>query len=396
MLTTSTLLALALAASPATDRYLAAEGIAVTSSTKAPATVDDAAWNTTTATRVPVAAQTAIHLPDKNGTAGLQQPGPGTVVVRAVATKTDLAVLLEWSDASEDRIANETDRFGDAAAIEVPVAFGAGQRLPYVGMGDAGSTVLVHMVRAGDKGAVVARHATAAGFGSLTHAPSVTWMKTAMAYQPKAKTWRAVFVRPLKAADHSVDAGLVPMAFALWDGGRAQRGGTKVLSAWRVLKLPGKTIDPAYVQELSFGYGDGEVGDPTRGKQMVESICVSCHRIGDKAFSPIDVAPELTNVGVYSSYSYLRDSVVNPSAVLVPNLNKNRHQDRSKPRDENGAYPSAGQGTFAVVDGSGKATSIMPAFATMPPAQVADVVAYLKTLGTTPTPSTPTSGAVKP
>lgn len=394
---TSTLLALtltgqALAASPATDRYLAAEGIVVDGVAALPKDLDDAAWQKLKTTRVPVAAQTSVWLNDKDANATRTSGAPGAVLVRAAATKTDIAVLLEWDDATEDRFADETDQYGDAAAIEVPLSFGAGQRLPYVGMGDAGSHVLVHMVRAGTD-TITARHAVAAGFGSLTHAPDVTWMKTAMGYRAQEKKWRALFSRPIVAADHSVDAALVPMAFALWDGGRDQRGGHKVLSGWRTLQLPGKAFDQTFLKELSYGYGDGEVGDAGRGKGMVEAMCLACHRIGDKSFGPPDAAPELTNVGVYASHAYLRDSILTPSAVLVPNLNKNRHQDRGKPRDDHGAYPSAPLGTFGVPGPDGKTMSMMPAFATLPPAQLADMIAYLKSLGATPAPAATTPGA---
>jgi DMSO reductase family type II enzyme heme b subunit len=396
MLITCSLLALTLtgqglAASPATDRYLAAEGIVVDGVAALPKDVDDAAWQKLKTTRVPVAAQTSVWLNDKDANATRTSAAPGVVVVRAAATGSDLAVLLEWDDATEDRYAGETDQYGDAAAIEVPVAFGAGQRLPYVGMGDAGSHVLMHMVRAGT-GTVTARHAIAAGFGSLTHAPDVTWMKTSMAYRATEKKWRALFSRPIVAADHSVDAALVPMAFALWDGGRDQRGGNKVLSGWRTLQLPNKAFDQTFLKELSYGYGDGEVGDVARGKGMVEAMCLACHRIGEKSYGPTDAAPELTNVGVYASHAYLRDSILNPSAVLVPNLNRNRHQDRSKPRDDTGAYSSAPLGTFGIVGADGKPMSTMPAFATLPPAQLADMIAYLKSLGpasTAPAPTTP-------
>jgi DMSO reductase family type II enzyme heme b subunit len=397
MLITSTLLSLALAgqalaASPATDRYLAAESIVVAGVAALPTTVDDTAWQMLNANRVPVAAQTSVWLNDKEANATRTSGTPGAVMVRAAATKTELAVLLEWDDATEDRFAGETDQYGDAAAVEVPLAFGASKRLPYVGMGDAGSEVLVHMVRAG-KDTVTARHAVAAGFGSLTHAPDVTWMKTSLAYFSKEKKWRALFSRPIVVADHSIDAGLVPMAFALWDGGREQRGGHKVLSGWRTLQMPGKAIDQTFLTELSYGYGDGEVGDAARGKGMVEAMCLACHRIGDKSFGPPDAAPELTNVGVYASHGYLRDSILNPSAVLVPNLNRNRHQDRSKPRDEYGAYPSAPLGTFGVTGPDGTMMSVMPAFAALPPAQLADMIAYLKSLGATAPTTPPTLGA---
>lgn len=377
------LLALTLLASPGADRFLAADGVVVDAVDAVPADVDAAAWSKATATPLLVAAQTSITLPDKTANAG-RSAKPHKITVRALASARDLGVLVEWADDSASRFDGDSAHYGDAAAIEVPVSFGAGKRLPYVGMGDAKNPVLVHMVRAQD-GAVVARHAVAAGYGSLTHAPDVTWMKTALVYREKDKTWRALFVRPLVTADHSVDAAVVPVAFAVWDGAAAQRGGNKMISGWRMLRLPKRAVDAAYVDALAWGYGDGDVGDAARGKPMVEAMCLACHRIGDKSFAGPDTAPELTNVGVYASYTYLRDSILNPSEALVPNLNKNRHQDRSKPRDENGAYPSSGAGTFGLPGPDGHSMSPMPPFAALPKEQLGDIVAYLKSLGQ-PTP----------
>ena len=42
------------------------------------------------------------------------------------------------------------------------------------------------------------------------------------------------------------------------------------------------------------------------------------------------------------------NALVASNAVLVPNLNANRHQDRTKPRDDNGAYAHGTLGAFAV------------------------------------------------
>jgi DMSO reductase family type II enzyme heme b subunit len=391
----------AAAAQTAGERYLAKEGVVVVSAAALPDTVDDGAWDKLIPTRIPVAPQLAIALNDRDANAARTETVPGSIAVRALATRSDLAVLVEWVDPTENRFAGETDDYGDSAALEMPLRFGAGQRLPYVGMGDAAAPVLLHMVRAVAQGPAVARHVidrdvidrhvVAAGFGSGVRAPAIGWMKTAMGYRAAQKSWRALFVRPLVTTEHRVDQGLVPVAFAVWDGTREQRGGNKLLSAWHVLKMPSTTVDPAYLDELAFGYHDGDVGDAARGKGFVDAVCVSCHRIGDKAFAPLDLAPELTNVGVLSTYGYLRDSLVNPGLVLVPDLNANRHENRSLPVDAHGAYQNAMLGKFAVVDAAGQPQSLMPPFATLPREQLADVIAYLKSLGT-PSPS-PAAGA---
>jgi DMSO reductase family type II enzyme heme b subunit len=375
------------AASPATDAFLKAEGLAVAAVAALPTSTSDAAWQRVPPTDVALAPQLAITLNDKDANQARGQRTPPALTVRAASTGKDLALLLEWADAAEDRaLTDETDRYGDGVAVEIPVRFGAGKRLPYVGMGDAGAPVLVHFARAAQAGAksdVIVRTAVAAGFGSLTRAP-IGWARAGMNYDAAAKRWRALFIRPLAAKEHTMDAALVPIAFAVWDGSRDQRGGNKLLSGWRFLRMPNKAPDAAFIAELAYGYGPGEVGDATRGKAFVETVCVSCHRIGAKAFAPADLAPELTNVGVVSSYAYLRDSVLAPSSVLVPSLNRNRHYNKAGPRDANGAYPHGDLGAFAAVDASGAPVSKMPAFSTMPKEQLADVLAYLKSLGATP------------
>jgi DMSO reductase family type II enzyme heme b subunit len=380
--------------SPAGARYLAAEGIDAVAAAAVPAGPDDPAWDKAPATRVVVAAQRTLGLPDRDAQAGLADPAPGAVVVRAVATPTTLAVRVEWSDPTDDRTTDETDRYGDAVALQVPLSFGAGRRLPYIGMGDAGASVLVHMARATPAGPPVTRDIVAAGYGSGTRAPSLRWMQTSLSRQTKTPGWRATFVRPLATAEHALDGGLVPLAFAVWDGARHQRGGHKLLSSWRVLRLPGRAVDAAFLDELAFGYHDGDVGDPARGKGFVDAVCVSCHRIGDKAMAPVDLAPELTHVGVLSTYGYLRDSLLAPSLVLVPDHNRNRHQARGAPALAHGAWANAPLGAFAVVDAAGRAQSTMPAFA-LPKEQLADVIAYLKTLGT-PAPAPSSSPSASP
>jgi DMSO reductase family type II enzyme heme b subunit len=383
-MSTPLLLCALLVASPATDAFLKADGVPVASVSALPVSVTDAAWQRAPVTNVTLAPQLAVTLNDKDANAARTQRTPSVLAVRAASTGKDLAMLLEWADASEDRaLPDETDRYGDGVALEVPVSFGAGKRLPYVGMGDAGAPVLVHFARAAQregKNDVVVRTAVATGFGSPTRAP-IGWVRAGMSYDDASKRWRALFIRPLAAKEHTMDAALVPIAFAVWDGGRDQRGGNKLLSGWRFLRMPNKAQDPAFISELAFGFAPGDVGDAARGKAFVEAVCVSCHRIGDKAFAPADLAPELTNVGVLSSYAYLRDSVLAPSSVLVPSLNKSRHYNKAGPRDPHGAYPHADLGAFAALDASGQRVSKMPSFSTLPKEQLADVVAYLKTLG---------------
>jgi len=65
----------------------------------------------------------------------------------------------------------------------------------------------------------------------------------------------------------------------------------------------------------------------------------------------------------------------------VPSPNAWQHQDRARPRDARGAYPYAEAFVWSRRDAGGKAVSRMPAFASLPPADVNAMVTYLMTLG---------------
>src|SRR5512144_1770192 len=145
-------------------------------------------------------------------------------------------------------------------------------------MGDAVEQVAVYLLRAAPDG-VVTRQATGAGFGTLARA-DLGGARMAMRYDPAAKAWRAIFVRPLAAAGLDLRRGLVPFSIALWDGARAERGGNKSLTRWKFLRLAPYPLDPAYVAELSWGYAKGDLGSAAKGKELVQGQCTACHAIG--------------------------------------------------------------------------------------------------------------------
>jgi complex iron-sulfur molybdoenzyme family reductase subunit gamma len=329
---------------------------------------------------VPLAPQRTVRLNDRRANAALAAPGPGALDVRAVHDGRDLALLLEWADASEDRARpDETDRYGDAAAVQLPLRFGAGVRLPYVGMGDEELPVAVHFQRAAD-GATAGRDAIAAGFGSLTRA-DLGRARVAMRHDGARGAWRAVLVRPLAAGPLDLAKGLVPVAFAVWDGARQERSGNKSLSGWKVLRLARWPADPAFAAELAWGRRPGELGDAARGKQLVQSMCTGCHAVAERRAAPPDLAPDLTGIGVVATPAYLRDSIVSPSAVVLAGPNPARHQDRAAPRDASGGFAPAAGLAWWRKDPAGKKVSRMPAYAALPPQDVAAMVAYLVTLG---------------
>lgn len=347
----------ALAAAPrAQERFLEtevidAQRVAGALSADAPA----ASWAKLPATHVLLAPQRTVRFNDRDANEALDVLGaPRVLDVRAAYNERDLALVLEWRDDSADRApATETDRFGDAVAVEVPLAFGPGQRLPYVGMGDERAPVMLYLQRAIEHGSL-GRELVAAGFGSSTRS-SLGGARMAMRYDAASRTWRAVLVRPLVTMGHDLRPGLVPVAFALWDGAHHERGGNKALSSWKAIRLGGTPLNPAFLDELSWGYD--APGDVVRGKLLVETICASCHRTGTRDSAAPGAAPPLDQMGLLATPSYLRESIVSPDEVIVPGKGWSRRGD------------------------DGQHRSLMPSMGGLPPADIVSIVTYLRTLG---------------
>jgi complex iron-sulfur molybdoenzyme family reductase subunit gamma len=382
-------LAALLTATPAAVRAadadpLAAETLAV-KDVPGPLAADPAApfWDAQPALDVLAAPQRTVRLHDARANQALAAAGPLAVKVRAATDGKDLAVLLEWPDATEDRARDATDAYGDAAALQLPQRFGPGQRLPYVGMGDPAQPVALYLQRAGPDGQrlILAREAVAAGFGSTTRA-DLGDARFGMRWA--AGRWRAVFVRPLTAPASDLARGLVPFAVAVWDGGRAERGGNKALSGWKLLRVERLPADPAYQAELAVGHRPEDRGDLARGKQLVQGMCSACHLMPERRIARPGIAPDLSAVGVIATPAYLRESIVAPSAIVVPSPNPAQHQDRSKPAGVTDAVPRAEGFVWSRVDAAGKPVSKMPAYAALPPADLNAMVTYLMTLGRTP------------
>lgn len=368
----------------ANEQFLANETLEVKQVSGAvPLTVDDKAWAAQPVMAVTVHGQRTIKLNDLNANAHAVKRKPWTIQVKAVHNGKDLALLLEWADGTRDLFrTDETDSFGDSVAVEFPVQFGAGHRLPYVGMGDDAYPVYLYMHRATDKpNVVLTREMVAAGFASSTRA-DVGNVKGTMVFDGKAKVWRALFVRPLEVNGQSLKAGLVPFALAAWDGGRNERGGNKALSRWHYLRMGGFAVDATYVTEQSWGY-KAQV-DLAKGKALVEGVCVACHRVGEKKNALEMFAPDLTHVGVISTPTYLRDSIMEPSQVIVPSFNFNRHYARYGTPDAYGAYPNNESFKWYSMDTNGKKLSKMPPFAHLTPEDVANIVGYLQSMGDAP------------
>lgn len=305
---------------------------------------NDPVWRKTRAARVPLYPQRTVS--PRGGAKGVAR-----ITVRALYNAKALALWLEWRDRAPANTVS-VGRFADAVAVQFPLEHRPGRGLPYVGMGDPGRPVMLWFWRADGKVETL----VAAGFGSLTAQPSDgveakgVW---------KAGTWRVVFRRALRPSRgvaavrfEPARRGPVPLALATWQGEAGQRDGDKRLSGWRALRFErGKPIT-GYAGLV--GAAMPAKGNPEAGRKlMLERGCADCHAFPGNPERPAG-GPGLAYVGGIHDPSYLVESLMRPSKVVVP-----------------------GKGFHAIEDGRRK--SLMPPFEGSEQER-RDIVAFLRTL----------------
>jgi hypothetical protein len=242
---------------------------------------DSALWQQSTAIDVPLSAQN-IAAPR------LAETTVKSIKARALSNGTQLAVLVEWSDPTQDDSMVRVQDFRDAVAVQFPLITGE----PFVCMGVAGTNVNIWHWKADWQADRTARqdmetaypnmnvdfypfantelpaptdyadpnymtayqagnpfaqtHTTpvenliAGGFGSLTSLPPADQIVQGYGEYTDGR-WRVIFARDLKAAqpeDAQFATGQIyPLAFAAWDGANEERNGQKSTSQWVSLSI---------------------------------------------------------------------------------------------------------------------------------------------------------------
>jgi len=357
-------------------------------------TADSAVWSKAKFSTVDLYPQTAIEFNDKKAIEANMANKGKKAQVAAVHNGTDLAVLVKWADGTKSvQGSYSSDTYSDGFALQFAAA-SKGQPLPYIGMGSEGRPVVVHLQKATEKvyepngnkdvstqlnrqqtgvfgkelaeydGKVASLAKTdfervfvGQGFRSLTEIKDGS-VKSNAAMSYANNGWSGTLVRPLKDA-YLNSTGSVPVAIAVWDGAKMGRNGLKNLSSWVAVNLEGMKADAKVVAEAT----EVSKGDVEAGKAAVEANgCAGCHQIS--ADMPAGtMAPSLVNVGGYSTAAYLRESIVKPSAVVVPGYNRNAHSNTPWYSIE-----------------KGKRVSTMTDYSFLDKKTVDDIVAYLKTL----------------
>ena len=354
-----------------------------------------AVWADAEFSEVTLYPQTTIEFNDKKANELNANNKAIVAEIAAVYNASKIAFMIKWPDGTQSiQQADKTDTYADGFALQFASKYTNPTKLPYIGMGSEGRQVLVHLQKETQRtfepngngnvsyqvnpnqtdlfGEDLEKFNTqvktlgtrdyervfvSEGFRSMTEIKDGSVQSYARSNYT-GKGWEGTLSRPLKDKYVNLNAAVIPVAFAVWDGDKLGRNGLKYLSAWTAVELDGKSGSKALVSALH-----GEVkGDASKGKEAVRANCSACHQI-----TPYDAAnlmgPSLTNIGGYSSIDYLKESLMSPSAVVVPGYNRNAHSNYA----------------WYTID-NGKRVSAMPDFSWMSPEEIDDMVAYLKTL----------------
>lgn len=240
-------------------------------------------WQKGTAVEVPLSAQNVTKPMLLNTKAR-------SVTARALHNGSQLALLVEWADDTQNDEMVRVQDFRDAAAVQFPLA----QGLPFFCMGQQGGNVNIWHWKADWQADIAARQdmetlypnmdvnqypfaegalpapadytdpnyvpalavgnlfaaahqspvedLIAGGFGSLTSQPADGQNVQGSGVWENGK-WRVIFSRALTSKEAS-DVAFAPgkvysMAFAAWDGANGERNGQKSTSQWVSLQLAG-------------------------------------------------------------------------------------------------------------------------------------------------------------
>ena len=258
---------------------------------------DSVVWQQATAVEVPLSAQNVVRPMMLN-------TNVKSITARALHNGTQLAVLVEWADETQNDSMVRVQDFRDAAAVQFSLA----QAAPFFCMGQQGGNVNIWHWKADWQADIAARQdmeslypnmyvdqypfasadepvlaapadyadqnylpalvsgnlfasatrtspvedVIAGGFGSLTAQPAEGQNVQGYGAWADGK-WRVIFSRDLASAeadDVAFTAGNVySMAFAAWDGANDERNGQKSTSQWVSLQIGAAlTVKPSTQQ----------------------------------------------------------------------------------------------------------------------------------------------------
>lgn len=356
----------------------------------------DAVWKGAQFSDVTLYPQTTIKLNDKIANELNADNGAKVASIAAVYNGKQISFMIKWPDGTMNiQHGSKTDSYADGFAVQFAAGDVKATELPYIGMGSEGRPVVVHLQKAvkgfyepNGKGNVeyqvnpnqtalfnedleafnkkvkaigsndYERAFISEGFRSMTEIKDGSNTSySRLGYKDAA--WMGTVSRSMKDDYVNLNQGAIPVAFAVWDGAKNGRDGLKNLSSWVSVELEGNGDGSELIEAISATAG----GDAAAGKEAVAmNGCTGCHQV-ESTDAPNYMGPSLSNIGGYATAGYLSESLLKPSAVVVPGYNRNAHSNYMWYTEENG-----------------KRTSSMTDYSWLDADSLKNIVTYLQTL----------------
>ncbi len=355
---------------------------------------DSKVWKKAKSADVILYPQTTLSFNDKKAVETNKDAKAKRAKVKAVFNGKKIAFLIKWSDGTKSvQKGYSSTSYADGFAVQFSDINDA-DKLPYIGMGSKGRDVVIHLQKAVEKvyepngnkdvfmqinrnntpyfgkdlkkydkkvdnlaGRDYEKVFISEGFRSMTEIKGEKLhSSSSMKYDKKG--WKAIVSRPLKDEYLNLKKDAIAVAFAIWDGNKMNRDGLKLLSSWEpvVFDKKGEGFALAVLKKVK--------GDIKNGEKLTKDNCSSCHRYKNENAAPFAMAPNLSNIGGYNTAAYLRESILEPSAVVVAGYNRNAHKNFE----------------WYSVDDKGNRMSTMPPFSHLDKKAQDDIIAFLQTL----------------
>lgn len=310
------------------------------------------------------------------------------VRVKALYDGKNISLLLEWKDSTKNTQKDCCTRtYADGFAFQFPTDYSDVMKLPYISMGSKDRSVVVHLRKASEQ---VSKPKSNVHFHSLEEYYDTSYTTVqdnedvengrtfvmegfrsiseikdknasgVMDMVYKEGVWKGTLSRELKTEYLDLEKGAFPISLITWDGNVSNSDSIEYLSPWIGVKLVGERGGYELLDSL-ITQVDGDVAN---GKRLAVENCAACHNFTGSAKTLVNMAPDLSNVGGYSTLQYLKESMLDSSAVVVPNYNPTAEED----------FP------WYTLDENGNLASTMPSYHWMDEKSINDLVAFFSSL----------------
>jgi complex iron-sulfur molybdoenzyme family reductase subunit gamma len=289
-------------------------------------TVSSALWSHLEAT-------TILLYPQSSFSAPKDTPLAKTVQLKSIYDKEHLALLLQWNDPTHSlQHKDQTNSFGDGFAIQFPVNYHDPKDLPYIGMGDEKRAVVLYLHKnvqefnalkvSKDQVSLepkdhYAKAFLAHGYGTMEEIAE-SGFTTQMRYQKG--TYQALFITKRENNHIKLDKQALIFSLAIWDGGKKQRDGIKMISGWQGASL---IDDPTQnntqkLDDIFTTLHHLPKGDAKAGKELFHQQCAACHVTQADQKNSQYLGPNLMNIGGYATSWYIKESIQSVAKVCIP------------------------------------------------------------------------------